>query len=78
MNTPLLDTIEPDDPSEVPQPQPTAATHKPVVLTPTGRATEQYSSTPSDAESGAYDTRPEGSGVFLTSVWLRPQVSLGF
>lgn len=61
VNTPLLNTIEPDEPSEVPQPQPKATTHQPVVLTPTGRATEQYASTPSDGEAGAYDNRPEGS-----------------
>jgi hypothetical protein len=64
MNTPLLDTIEPDEPSEAPQPQPKAATHKPVVLTPTNRATEQYASTSSDAESGAYDTRPKDPSSF--------------
>ena len=78
MNTPLLDTIEPDEPSEVPQPQSTATTHKPVVLTPTSRAAEQYPSTPSDAESGAYDSRLERYESLLTSVSLSPQVSPGF
>ena len=63
MNTPLLDTIEPDEPSEVPQPQPKGTTHKPVVLTPASRAPEQYASTSSDAESGAYDSRLEGSEI---------------
>jgi len=52
VNTPLLDTIEPDEPSEVPQPQPKAATHKPVVLTPTNRVPDQYAPTSSDAEAG--------------------------
>lgn len=78
MNTPLLDTIEPDEPSEVPQPQSTATTHKPVVLTPTSRAAEQHPSTPSDAESGAYDSHLERSEFLLTSIWLPPQVSPGF
>lgn len=58
MNTPLLDTIEPDEPSEVPQPQPKAATHKPVVLTPTNRVPDQYAPTSSDAEAGAYHSPP--------------------
>ena len=44
MNTPLLDTIEPDEPSEVPQPQPKATAHQPVVLKPTGRPTEDRKS----------------------------------
>jgi hypothetical protein len=52
VNTPLLDTIEPDEPLDVPQPQPKATAHKPVVLTPANRAAEQYASTSSDAEAG--------------------------
>ena len=59
LNTPLLDTIEPDEPSEVPQPQPKSAAHKPVVLTPTNRAPEPYASTSSDAEAGAYCGPPQ-------------------
>jgi len=61
MNTPLLDTIEPDEPSETPQPQLKGTALQPVVLTPTNRAAEQHSSTSSDAEAGAYDNRLEGS-----------------
>ena len=53
VNTPLLDTIEPDEPSEVPQPQPKAAAHQSVVLIPTNRPAEPYASTSSDAETGA-------------------------
>ena len=53
VNTPLLDTIEPDEPLDFPQPQPKATTHKPVVLTPANRAAEQYAPTSSDAEAGA-------------------------
>lgn len=64
LNTPLLDTIEPDEPSEAPQPQPKGTTHQPVVLTPTNRATEQHASTPSDAESGACGNRLERSESF--------------
>jgi len=60
VKTPLLDTIEPDEPSEVPQPQPKGATLQPVVLTPTNRPPEQYASTSSDAEAGAYDSPLEG------------------
>jgi len=52
VNTPLLDTIEPDEPSEAPQPQPKGASLQPVVLTPTNRAAEQYATTSSDAEAG--------------------------
>lgn len=71
VNTPLLDTIEPDEPSEVPQPQPKAATLQPVVLTPTSRAAEPYASTSSDAEAGAYHIPLRRIDTLLTSVWLR-------
>lgn len=71
MNTPLLDTIEPDEPSEVPQPQQKATAHKPVVLTPTGRTTEQYASTSSDAEAGAHSRPPRRVRTLLTPVCLR-------
>ena len=64
VNTPLLDTIEPDEPSEPSQPQPKGATLKPVVLTPTNRAAEQYATTSSDAEAGAYDTHLKGLDPF--------------
>ena len=64
VNTPLLDTIEPDEPSEAPQPQPKGTTHQPVVLTPTNRASEQYASTSSDAESGACGDSLEGPELF--------------
>ena len=72
MNTPLLDTIEPDEPSEVPQPQQKAATHQPLLLTPTNRASENYASTSSDAEAGAYCSWPRRIRTLLTSAWLRP------
>ena len=72
MNTPLLDTIEPDEPSEVPQPQPKATAHQPVVLKPTSRPTEQYASTSSDAETGTYGNLPRRIRNFLTFLWLRP------
>ena len=75
LNTPLLDTIEPDEPSEAPHPQPKATTHKPVVLTPKNSAAEQFAPTSSDAESGAYHICLGGSQLFLTPVWVRPQVS---
>lgn len=63
VNTPLLDTIEPDEPSEPSQPQPKGTTLQPVVLTPT-RGAEQYATTSSDAEAGAYDSRLEGFNPF--------------
>ena len=72
LNTPLLDTIEPDEPSETPQPQPKATTHTPVFLTPTNHATEQYAATSTDAESGVYEICLGGSKFFLTSVWACP------
>ena len=77
VNTPLLDTIEPDEPSGAPQPQPEGSTLRPVVLTPTSRAAERYASTPADAESGASGNRLGRSEFFLTSARLRPQVFRG-
>jgi hypothetical protein len=73
VNTPLLDTIEPDEPLEVPQPQQKAAALKPVLLTPTSRAAEQYASTSSDAEAGAYRSPPRRVRTPLTLACLRPQ-----
>jgi hypothetical protein len=56
---PLVQTIEPDEPS-VPAPQPSgnitvpSNTRAPVVLTPTNRGSGQMASNPSDAESGTF------------------------
>lgn len=56
VSTPLLDTIEPDEPTVVPSgninstAKPTSRT--PVVLTPSSRNVDQMASTDGDAESG--------------------------
>ncbi|RDB29601.1 Golgi apparatus membrane protein TVP23 [Hypsizygus marmoreus] len=56
VSTPLLDTIEPDEPSEVRSGNINSSkntnTRAPVVLTPTSRNADQMATTENDAESG--------------------------
>ncbi|PCH33579.1 DUF846-domain-containing protein [Wolfiporia cocos MD-104 SS10] len=63
VSTPLLQTIEPDDPIEQPVPSGNinAASRTPVVLTPGAHASEPMASTPGDAESGSI------AGIFRQS-----------
>ncbi|KAG6845974.1 hypothetical protein H0H87_011022 [Tephrocybe sp. NHM501043] len=55
VSTPLLDTIEPDEPAIAPTgniSSKTAAPRAPVVLTPTTHNAERMATTQGDAESG--------------------------